>query len=346
MKEIMKRFLRNIFARYPWLRRFVNRLNGLANGDGNTISGIKIKPEERDLFTSNALYSGWSVEYLNAKALTKKEKACELKKNFYSKVGYYLDIDNPKTFNQKIQWLKLNYINSDMPRCVDKDEFKNYIEEKLGKGYTVPGYGAYENENDIDFDNLPNKFVLKSNVQSDSRHILIVHDKSKLDIDKTKTVIATWLLKKNNLCSSYCSAYWDVTPKIVVETFLETKQGSINDYKFYCYNGKCQHFLVCKDRGSNTKYINYDMNFECIKPSPKSYYKKGKCYDINSITKMIEIAEKLATPFPFVRVDFYDVDGKIYVGELTFYPGGGYNSYYREWDEKFGEYLKLPDNYI
>lgn len=345
MKGFIKNLLKRIFSRFPWLRRFVSRLNGLANGrgKGDTISGIKIKPEERNLFTSKALYSGYSVEYLNARALTKKERACELKKIFYSKVGYYLDLDNPKTFNQKIQWLKLNYLNPAMPRCVDKAEFKNYIDEQLGKGYTVPNYGAYENENDIDFDALPNKFVLKSNVQSDARHILLITDKTKLDIDKAKTVMATWLLKKNNLCCSYCSAYWNVTPKIVVEEFLDTGSDGINDYKFYCYNGKCRHFLVCKDRQTKTKYINYDMNFNCIKPSPNSYYHEGQCEDIDSIKEMIKLAEKLAAPFPFVRVDFYDVKGKIYVGELTFYPGGGYNSYSREWDEKFGEYLVLPE---
>ena len=96
VKEFIKNLLRRIFSRFPWLRRFVSRLNGLANGrgKGDTISGIKIKPEERNLFTKKALYSGYSVEYLNARALTKKERACELKKIFYSKVGYYLDLDN------------------------------------------------------------------------------------------------------------------------------------------------------------------------------------------------------------------------------------------------------------
>lgn len=342
MKEFIKDLLRRIFFRFPELRRFVSRLNGLANGKGDTISGIRIKPEERNLFTRKALYSGYSVEYLNAKVLTKEERACELKKIFYSKVGYYLDLDNPKTFNQKIQWLKLNYLNPSMIRCVDKAEFKNYINEQLGYGYTVPSYGVYENENDIDFDALPNKFVLKSNVQSDARHILLVTDKSKLDIDKAKTVLATWLLKKNNLCCSYCSAYWNVIPKIVVEEFLDSGSAGINDYKFYCYNGKCRHFLICKDRQTKTKYINYDMNFNCIKPSPNSYYHEGKCEEIESIKEMIKLAEKLAAPFPFVRVDFYDIYGKLYVGELTFYPGGGYNSYFKEWDEKFGSFLQLP----
>lgn len=343
MKEHIKRFLKKVFARFPALRRFISRLNGLANGNGNTISGIKVKSEERELYTYRALYSGASTEYLNAKLLTKEERACDLKRVFYRNMGYYLDLKNPQTINQKIQWLKLYYKDPTISRCVDKAEFKNYIKEQLGEEYVVPGYGAYANENDIDFDSLPNKFVLKSNVQSDARHILLIRDKSTLDIDKTKTILSTWLMKKNNLCSSYCNAYWDVTPKIIVEQFLEPKSGSIDDYKFYCYNGVCKHFLVCKDRGEHTKYINFDMNFECFAPSPNSYVVEGKYEDPDTIRAMVEIAEKLAKPFPFVRVDFYNVDGRLYVGELTFYPGGGYNTYSREWDKRFGDYLTLPE---
>lgn len=346
MNENIKRICRNTFDLIPGARRFIFRLNRVVNGQGDTISGIKIKIEEKELYTRKALYAGYSVEYLNAKFLTKKERACELKKIFYNKMNYYLDLDNPKTFNQKIQWLKLNFYSRDQERCVDKGEFKKYIAEKLGEEYVVPGYGEFESENDIDFDKLPNKFVLKSNVQSDSRHIILVKNKKTLDIDKVKTVMATWLLKKNNLCSSYCNAYWNVTPKIVVEKFLETNSGSINDYKFYCYAGKCKHFLICKDRGEHTKYINYDMNFNCIKPSPNSFFDKKKCNEIPEIKEMIKIAEILAKDFPFVRVDFYKIEEKLYVGELTFYPGGGYNSYYKEWDERFGSYLELPNKNI
>lgn len=342
MKHFIKNQLSKFFHTFPIARRVVSKLNNVANYSSDTISSIQIRPEEKEIFTAKALYAGYSVEYLNARALTIEERACELKKIFYRNLGYYLDLDNPKTFNQKIQWLKLHYLDTDMPRCVDKAEFKEYIAEKIGKEYVVPNYCVVENENDIDFDALPDMFVMKSNVQSDARHILLIKDKSKLDIDKAKTVMATWFLKKNNLCSSYCRAYWDVKPKIVIEKFLVTKSGGINDYKFYCYKGKCKHFLVCKDRGSNTKYINYDMNFKCIKPSPNSYFIDKQYEDIDTIKNMISIAEKLAVPFPFVRVDFYDVDGHLYVGELTFYPGGGYNTYFKEWDEKFGSYLELP----
>ena len=276
MKTKIKRLLGKVFTYFPVLKLVVLKLNNIANSGGEGSIGIFIKPEEAELFTKKALYAGYSVEYLNAKIMTKEERACELKRIFYKNVGYYLDLKNPKTFNQKIQWLKLNYYDKALERCVDKAEFKNYIDEQLGEGYTVPNYGAYEDENDIDFDALPDKFVLKSNVQSDARHIILVKDKNDVDMDKLKTIMSTWLLRRNNLCCSYCNAYWNVTPKIVVEEFLETKSGSIDDYKFYCYKGECKHFLVCKDRGEDTKYINYDMEFNCIKPSPNSYYEEGK----------------------------------------------------------------------
>ena len=343
MKTKTKEFFRKCIRKLPHTRRFISRLNHFANSSGDLITDLKISPDEKDFFTDKVLYTGQSYEYLNAKVLTKDERACDLKRVFYKNLGYYLDLRNPKTFNQKIQWLKLYYKDPLMTRCVDKAEFKNYIREQMGEEYVVPFYGAYENENDIDFDALPDRFVLKSNVQSDAKHILVVKDKKRIDLDKTKTLLSTWLMKKNNLCCSYCNAYWDVVPKILIEEYLESASGGIDDYKFYCYNGICKHFLVCKDRGPATKYINYDLNFDCITPSPNSHKATGKCEDQDIIRKMIEIAEKLAKPFPFVRVDFYYVDGRMYIGELTFYPGGGYNTYSREWDEKFGSYLKLPE---
>ena len=302
-----------------------------------------LQSADKSLFTSQALFEGYSTDYYNFLLCSKQERENQLKRIFYRNVKYYLDLENPVTFNQKVQWLKLNYCDPRISRCVDKAEFKKYIAEQLGEGYTVPSYGEWDHENKIDFDQLPNRFILKSNVQSDARHILFVKNKVDLDIDCVKTVLANWLLRKNNLCSSFCNAYHSVTPKILAEEYLEPSSGNIVDYKFYCYNGVCRHFLVCKDRGANTKYINYDMNMNCIAPSPKSYVTAEKYERDAQFEKMLEIAHKLAQPFPLVRVDFYDVDGKIYVGELTFYPGGGYNTYSREWDEKFGSYLTLPE---
>ena len=269
-----------------------------------------------------------------------------MKRLFYNHCGYYLDIDNPKTFNQKLQWLKVNYDNPRLARCVDKAEFKVYIAEQLGEGYTIPLYGVWENESMIDFDALPESFVLKSTLQSDGRHIIVVKDKAKLDFDKLKTVLCSWLLPRNSLCVSYCHAYHNLRPRILAEEYFEGFEGQVLDYKFMCFNGKAELLFVVADRGKAMGVNFYDLDwnllpFTRVYPNTSYPITKPKNFDL-----MLEIANKLAAPFPFVRVDFYESsDGNnVYVGELTFYPGGGYESFQPiEWDYKLGDMLQLPE---
>ena len=221
--------------------------------------------------------------------------------------------------------------------------FKEYIGAVIGEEYVVPLYGAWDNVNEIDFDALPDKFAIKSTWGWGDLQNILVKDKSKLDIHKTKALLSNWLMDWNNYY--YQSFEWDskdIPPRIIAEQLLEPECGEIIDYKFYCYNGICRHFLVCKDRKTKTKYINFDLNFNCIKLSPNSYVTEEKFEKPPTFQTMLQIAEKLAKPFPLVRVDFYDIDGKIYVGELTFSPGGGFNTYYEDWDNKLGSFLKLP----
>lgn len=347
MKQRLKKILRFIILRFPGLRRFIARLNGLATDYGESNSDFAVGLSERNMYTPKAMFTGYSVDYLNSILLSKEERSIELKRIFYRNCNYYLDLDNPKTFNQKLQWLKLNYFDHDMERCVDKCEFKRYIAEKIGEGYTVPMYGEWESENDIDFDSLPDKFILKSNVQSDGRHIIVVEDKNNLNIDKLKTVMCSWLLRKNNLCSSYCGAYKQVKPKILAEEFISgLDNGSLIDYKFMCFNGKAEMLFVVLDRGEKMSLNFYDLDWNLLpftRKYPNSTYKVDPP---KNFKKMIEIANKLAEPFPFVRVDFYEsADGKkIYVGELTFYPGGGYECFEPlEWDYKLGDMITLPE---
>lgn len=317
------------------------------NNGQNPLARVTLKTHQgnqEELYSGKAAYAGYSVEYLNSLFLTKEERAIELKKIFYNHCGYYLDLDAPKTFNQKLQWLKLNYFDSRMERCVDKCEFKRYIAEQLGEGYTVPLYGEWENENRIDFDALPEQFVLKSNVQSDGRHIIVVKDKSQIDIDRLKTLISSWLLRRNTLCCSYCSAYRNVKPKILAEKYIGGL-SSLIDYKFMCFNGKAEMLFVVVDRDKQMCVNFYDLDWNLL-PFTRKY---PNCTNIvpppKNLAKMIEIANKLADPFPFVRVDFYESEdgSQVYVGEMTFYPGGGYECFEPiEWDYKIGEMLKLP----
>lgn len=357
LKQQIKKGLRALIKKSPKIRRVIFKLNEIAEQASerhestesvpNTSLIIDTKPKstEKSLFNDKSMYSGYSIDYLNSKFLTKEERAGELKRIFYNHCNYYLDLENPKTFNQKLQWLKLNYSDEAMSRCVDKCEFKRYIAEQLGEGYTVPMYGEWEHENHIDFDKLPDNFVLKSNVQSDGRHIIVVKDKSKLDMDKLKTVMSSWLLPRNTLCASYCGAYKTVKPKILAEQFIDGFDDSITDYKFMCFNGEAKMLFVVADRAKKMCVNFYDLDWNLL-PFTRKYpnstvpLEKPKNFDL-----MVEIANKLAKPFPFVRVDFYEsADGKnVYVGELTFYPGGGYETFDPlEWDYKLGDMLVLP----
>ena len=256
-------------------------------------------------------------------------------------MGYDLNIKSPKTFNEKIQWYKLFYHNNLMTKIVDKYEFKNYIKEKLGNGYTVPLLGAWDKVDDIDFDKLPNQFVLKCNAQSSGLFIKIVKNKGELNKEELKQEMADWLKPEKTLKSSFCWAYYGVPLKIIAEEYIEQIDGQVYDYKFMCFNGNPCWVLACRDRGNDTVYENYDLGWNLIVPSPKSAtvstIRKPQCFD-----EMMRIAKKLSADFPFVRVDFYEIKGKVLLGEMTFYPNGGYNSYAPEWDKKFGDLLILP----
>ena len=291
--------------------------------------------------TYNVLGIKFSISRPQPYKMNIVRRAKELKVVVQHKVGYDLNLANPITFNEKINWLKLYYRDPKMPRIVDKYEFKNYIKEQLGEGYTVPLIGAWDNVDDIDFNTLPDKFVLKCNAQSDSKFIKIVRDKNTLNIDALKQEMRDWLVPEKTLKSSFCWAYNDVHLRIIAEEYIEQIDGQVYDYKFMCFNGRPRWVLACSDRGRNTVYENHDMNWNLIIPSPSSAaiatIDRPKHFD-----RMVEIAKQLSAPFPFVRVDFYEIEDSILLGEMTFYPNGGYNTYTPYYDKKFGSYIKLP----
>lgn len=282
--------------------------------------------------------------YLLEKDSSYRTRRWVIEQMYYKVIGRFPNLDNPKSLNEKLQWMRFHYHDPLMTKCVDKYSFKDYIKEVAGEEYVVPVYGVWSSVNDIDFASLPKKFAMKSTWGWGDLQNILVKDKTKLDIHKAKAVMSNWLQPWNNYY--YQSFEWDskdIEPRILAEELLEPKSGEIIDYKFYCYNGQCKHFLVCKDRKTKTKYINYDLNMNCIKLSPNSYVTDKPFEKMESFDTMLKLAEKLAKPFPLVRVDFYDVDGKLYVGELTFSPGGGFNTYYEEWDNILGGYLELPE---
>lgn len=268
-----------------------------------------------------------------------------LKKIYKAKFGKALNLENPKTFNEKLQWLKLYDRNPAYTMMVDKYEVRKYIAEKLGEEYLIPLLGVWDNPDEIDFDALPDQFVLKCNHNS-GLGMCICTDKSKLNIKKVKKDLRKGL-KQDYYITGREWPYKNVKPRIVAEEFISDANGELNDYKLMCFNGKVKCSFVCSDRytgkGLHVTFFDRDWNlmpFERSYPSVKDGIPKPTQYE-----KMVELAQVLAKEIPFVRVDFYEVDGKIYFGEMTFYPGGGCEAFQPEkWDEELGNWISLPSN--
>ena len=254
-----------------------------------------------------------------------------------------LDLDNPKTFNEKLQWLKLYDRNSQYTEMVDKYQVKKYIADLIGEGYIIPTLGIYDKFDEIDFDKLPNQFVLKCT--HDSGSTVICRDKNYFDYKLARKKIEK-ALKRNFFYGGREWPYKYIKPRIIVEKYMESEDGKgLLDYKFMCFNGKVKCYFVCLDRNNQKglKVDFYDIEWNKLPfarhyPNSKIIVPKPKNYDL-----MIELAEKLSKEIPFVRVDFYEIDEKIYFGELTFYPGSGYEEFTPEkYDRVLGDMLELP----
>lgn len=254
-----------------------------------------------------------------------------------------LNLENPQTFNEKLQWLKLNDRKDIYTTMVDKYEVKKYVSDIIGEEYVIPTLGVYDNFNEIDFEKLPDKFVMKCT--HDSGGVVICKDKKELDIKKAKKKINK-SLKNNYYYSGREWPYKNVKPRIIIEELLEDESNEdLIDYKFMCFNGKVKCSFVCLNRrsefGLNVDFYDLEWNkmpFERHYPNSDITLNRPENYE-----RMIQLAEKLAKNIPFVRVDFYNVKGKIYFGELTFYPGSGFEEFTPyEWDKKLGNMLILP----
>lgn len=281
--------------------------------------------------------------YFNDDKITLAEKKRMLQSRFFNELGYVPNINNPKTLNEKVQWLKLYYNNPLITIGCDKYKVKEYIAKTIGEEYVVKLLAAYDDADEIDFDKLPEKFALK--VNDNTGFNIIVKDKKELNIPITRCRLNNWVQPwKNCYYASFYLRYKNVQPKIIAEEYLDIPNNS-KEYKIFCFNGKADFALIELDYfGKNPKRAFYDRNFNetefKIGKMPKvSLAEKPKNFD-----KMIELADKLSKPFPFVRVDFYDIDGKVYFGELTFYSGGGFSHISPiEWDKKLGDKIKLPN---
>ena len=280
--------------------------------------------------------------YLTAMGLTRWMSDEQfLKKEYFLQMGKPLNLNDPKTFNEKLQWLKIHNRKPEYTTMVDKYAVKQYVADRIGEQYIIPTLGVWEHFDDIDFDNLPKQFVLKCT--HDSGGIVICRDKSKLDKKTAKKKLEYYLKRKYY----YIHREWpykNVKPRIIDEKYMTNGDGEdLNDYKLMCFNGKVKTTFVCSDRFSKDglKVTFYDtdwrrMPFERHYPASKTEIDKPQTYE-----EMVILAEKLAFGIPFVRVDFYEINGNIYFGELTFFPGSGYEEFTpEEWDKTLGNWIK------
>jgi len=258
------------------------------------------------------------------------------------KMGERLNLSNPKTLNEKLQWLKLHDRRKKYIKMVDKYEMKKYVSKRIGKEYVVPTLGVWDHFDDIDFKELPEKFVLKCT--HDSRSIVICTNKDTFDKGKAKEKLEK-KLKKNQFWHSREWPYKGVKPRIIAEPYLIDESGKeLKDYKIFCFNGRPDYVEVDFNRFVEHKLNPYDFDW-----NPLNFCDTSKNdYEANipkpmRLNDMKEIAEVLSSDIPFIRVDFYSIYDKIYVGELTLYPASGFIRYNPEYvDLQMGNKLSLP----
>lgn len=247
------------------------------------------------------------------------------------KLGFWPNFKNPTRYTEKLQLYKMKYRNPVMHQCVDKYEVRKYVESK-GLGHILNElYGVYDRPEEINFEMLPDKFVMKTTTGGGGQNVIVVTDKNSCNLDELRSKLALWE-GANNLgaLAGREWAYQDCKPRIIVEKYLGNNADSLTDYKFFCFNGEPKYLYVVTDRkpGEYAFLGVYDIDFNKLPvyrcderrqveavPRPKNY------------EEMVEIARKLSEDFPQVRVDLYNIEGKIYFGELTFYDGSGYFHY-------------------
>ena len=272
-----------------------------------------------------------------------------LRRKFKACMDQELNLENPQTFNEKLQWLKLYDRKPEYTMMVDKYKVREYIKEKLGEEYLIPLLGVWDDPDEIDFDALPDQFVLKCNHNS-GLGMCICKDKSKLDIPKVKEELRKGLAQDYYLTGREWP-YKNVPRKIICEKYMvdDDSTSELTDYKFMCFKGKVYCSFVCNERFSKDglKVTFYDkkwakMPFERHYKSSEAVIPKPFNYG-----KMIQLAEQLSAEIPFVRVDFYEINKKVYFGELTLFPGSGFEEFTpEEWDYKLGSMITLPDKTI
>ena len=271
-----------------------------------------------------------------------------LHKMFFRRVGYPLNLDSPKTYNEKLQWLKLYWHLPLLTTLVDKYSVKDYVAKHIGGQYVIPTLGVWEDVNDIDWDSLPDQFVLKCT--HDSGGLILCRDKNKLDIKAARKQLKK-CLSRNFYYSCFEWPYKYVKPRIIAEPYMsDSKSGALNDYKFFCFDGEVKALFIATERNKKDTEVKFDFFDEQFNhlplrqghPNSSLVIERPSCFET-----MKGLASKLSKDFPHVRVDFYEIDGQVYFGEMTFFHNAGWVKFDPlEWDNIFGNWLTLPENKI
>ena len=263
-------------------------------------------------------------------------------KKYKQVFGTKCDFQHPKKYSEKIQWLKLYDDSLIKTKLTDKVAVRSWISEKIGEKYLIPLIGIYDKFEDIDFEKLPERFAIKLNHGSGWN--IVVKDKEKVDLNEIKKRINYWMGLNYAYWNVFEIHYAPITPRIVIEQYIEDKHGELNDYKFLCFDGEVKYFWIDFDRYGNHKRNVYDLNWNLQPWTQRDYGNyEGKVDKPDNFDEMVSVVKILCQGFRHVRVDLYNVDGKIYFGEMTFTNGSGYEGIYPEkYEYMLGELIKLP----
>lgn len=273
-----------------------------------------------------------------------------LSDSLYLKIYYFittkskLNLDSPKSYNEKLQWLKLHDRNPEYAQLVDKYEVRNYIKETIGEKFLIPMLGLWNKVDDIDWDTLPNQFVLKTT--HDSGGVVICKDKKNFDIEAAKSKLNN-SMKRNYYYGTREWPYKNVKPRIVAEKYInQVDDDELRDYRFFCFNGEPKCIAVdysITDKSKTRRNIyDLDWNFQPVSISYPNELKKT-VEEPEKLKEMISLSRKLSKNIPHVRIDFYNIGSKIIFGEMTFYHQSGMAKIVpREFEDKMGSWIELP----
>ena len=266
---------------------------------------------------------------------------------YWFKMRRKLNLDKPETYNEKLQWLKLYYRNPSYTEFVDKYAVKEYVANTIGDEFIIPTIGVWTHPEDIQWETLPNQFVIKTTHGGGNCGVIICKDKESFDFVGACSRIKTAL--KQNIYKSWREwPYKNVVPRIIAEPYMEDKRtNELRDYKFFCFDGQIKALFVGTERqkaGEDVKFDFFDPDYNHLPFKQGHKWAKKTPEKPDSFNLMKTLVEKLSQGFPHVRIDMYEVNGHPYFGEMTFYHFGGMVPFNpEEWDKRFGEWLRLPE---